>query len=62
MGMSECVSVLHNDIYLIAPGKQDNFKIGFVAGRRHFEDDGLDDNGAVGKVLHAVTSEHANKA
>lgn len=49
------------DIYLIAPGEQDNFNIGVVAGWRHFEDDGLDDHGAVGKVLHGVTPEHANK-
>lgn len=56
-----CVSVSLTGIYLIAPGQQDDFEIGVVAGRRHFEDDGLDDDGAVGKVLHAVTPEHANE-
>lgn len=46
-------------IYLVAPGQQDDFKIGVVGGRRHFEHDGLDDDRAVRMVLHGVTSEQA---
>lgn len=45
--------------YLVTPGQKQDFGVGLLSGRGHFDDDGLHHHRAVREVLDGVTFQHA---